>query len=210
MLDGTGALVAAHIGISLDVSGAALTAEGQLARVGAAVGAGQTGRLVYADLGEARGFRPGDFVTVRIEEPILEDAIVLPASALGPQGSVLVLAADDRLEEMPVDLLRRQDDSVILRAPGLAGREVVTERSPLLGAGIRIRPVRPETSLSWPASADDATLVNLTPERRTQLIAWVEKNTRMPAEAKARVLAQLAQDRVPLPVIERLEQRMGG
>jgi hypothetical protein len=32
----------------------------------------------------------------------------------------------------------------------------------------------------------------------------------MPAEAKARVLAQLSQDRVPARVVERLESRGGG
>ena len=32
----------------------------------------------------------------------------------------------------------------------------------------------------------------------------------MPAEAKARVLAQLQQDRVPARVVARIEERMGG
>ncbi|HEX9857970.1 MAG TPA: HlyD family efflux transporter periplasmic adaptor subunit, partial [Paracoccaceae bacterium] len=144
LIDAAGRLVAAPVVISLDVSEVEIAARGRLARVGAAVGTGQTGRLVYAALDAAPGFRPGDFVTVRIEEPALADVIVLPATALGPQGSVLVLAAGDRLEELPVEVLRRQEDAVILRAPALAGREVVTDRSPLLGAGIRIRPVRPE------------------------------------------------------------------
>lgn len=210
LLDDAGALIAARITISLDVADTPIAAEGQLARVAAAVGVGQSGRLVYGALGEARGFRPGDFVTVRIEEPVLEDAIVLPATALGPQGSVLMLAADDRLEEVPVDLLRRQENSVILRAPALAGREVVSEQSPLLGAGIRIRPVRPQSALEAEDTPEALGLVVLTAERRAELVAWVEGNTRMPAEAKARVLAQLAQDSVPAQVIARLEQRMGG
>jgi hypothetical protein len=52
--------------------------------------------------------------------------------------------------------------------------------------------------------------VALTPERRAALIAFVEGNDRMPAEAKTRILAQLAEDQVPTRVIERLESRMGG
>ena len=38
----------------------------------------------------------------------------------------------------------------------------------------------------------------------------IANTNRMPEDAKKRVLAQLQQDRVPLQVIERLEQRMGG
>lgn len=212
LIDAAGRLTSAPVVISLDVTEAEIAAHGRLARVGAAVGAGQTGRLVYASLDAAPGFRPGDFVTVRIEEPALTDVFVLPATALGPQGSVLALAADDRLEELQVEVLRRQEDAVILRAPALAGREVVTDRSPLLGAGIRVRPVRPEGSAGEAAlvAPEPEALVELTDERRARLVAFVEGNSRMPAEAKARVLAQLAQDLVPAQVIERLEQRMGG
>lgn len=204
LIDPAGQLVPAPIRVALDATG--VVAQGRLVRVAAAVAAGQTGRLVYAALDQARGFRPGDFVTVRIDEPALEGVIVLPATALGPRGTVLVLASGDRLEELAVDLLRRQDDQVIVRAAGLAGREVVAERSPLLGAGIRIRPVRPEAAAGLAAPA----LVALSPARRAALVALVEANAQMPAEAKARVLDQLAQERVPAPLIARLETRMGG
>ncbi|HEX9856978.1 MAG TPA: efflux transporter periplasmic adaptor subunit, partial [Paracoccaceae bacterium] len=60
------------------------------------------------------------------------------------------------------------------------------------------------------AAPEPEALVELSDERRARLVAFVEGNSRMPAEAKARVLAQLAQDLVPAQVIERLEQRMGG
>lgn len=204
LIDGAGQLVPAPVRVALDAAG--VVAKGRLVRVAAAVAAGQTGRLVYGALDAAPGFRPGDFVTVRIDEPALEGVIVLPATALGPRGTVLVLAADDRLEELAVDLLRRQDDQVIVRAAGLAGREVVAERSPLLGAGIRIRPVRPEAAAASFAPA----LVALSPERRAALVARVMANAQMPAEVRARVLDQLAQERVPAPLIARLETRMGG
>lgn len=211
LLDAEGRLISAPVEIALDVLGAEVKASGRLSRVGAAVGAGQTGRLVYAALDGARGFRPGDFVTVRIAEPELQDVFVLPATAIDATPSVLALGAEDRLERVAVELLRRQDDDVILRAPGLAGREIVTERSPLLGAGIKVRPIRPEAAAgAEAAAADEPELVELTPERRAALIAFVEGNTRMPQEAKARVLAQLAQDRVPAQVVARIEERMGG
>lgn len=51
--------------------------------------------------------------------------------------------------------------------------------------------------------------VVLEAERRSKLIAFVEGNTRMPADAKERVLAQLQEEEVPAALVERLESRMG-
>lgn len=220
LIDADGALLPAAVQVSLDVQGAQITTEGRLTRVGAAVGEGQSGRLVYADLAAPRGFRPGDFVTVRVAEPPLADVVVLPATAVGPDGTLLVLGPDDRLEAVRAEVLRRQDNSVIVAAAGIAGREVVTERTPLLGAGIKVRPIRPEASGAHTAAPETPAaqaalpetpaLVELTPERRAELIAVVEASAGMPAEAKARTLDQLAQDRVPARLIARLEQRTGG
>lgn len=208
LLDNEGRLIAAPVQVALDVLGAEVTAAGRVSRVSAAVGAGQTGRLVYADIAGARGFRPGDFVTARIDEPMLSDVIVLPATAVDALPSVLVLGPDDRLEQVLVEVLRRQGNEMIVRAAGLAGREVVLERSPLLGVGIKVRPIRPQgAEAKAPAEPE---MVELTPERRAQLIAFVEGNERMPKDAKARVLAQLAEDRVPAQVVARIEERMGG
>jgi hypothetical protein len=210
LIDDRGQLIKAPITAGLEVSGADLLATGTLARVSAAVGEGQTGRLVFATLTSAPGFRPGDFVTIRIEEPSLPAVVDLPSSALGANGTVLALGADDRLEELPARLLRRQDDRIFLAADGIAGRDIVTQRSPLLGAGIKVKPVRPAINGATDPTPAPAAMVALTPERRAKLVAFVEGNTRMPAEAKTRILAQLAEDEVPAQVVERLEQRMGG
>ncbi|GAA0295830.1 efflux RND transporter periplasmic adaptor subunit [Rhodovulum strictum] len=206
LLDQGGALRPAPVTAVLDVFGADLTATGQLIRESGAVAQGQAGRLLFASLENAPGFRPGDFVTVHLEEPPLERVARLPATALDAAAQVLVLGEDDRLEAVQVELLRRQGDDVIVRAAGLAGREVVAERTPLLGAGIRVRPLRPGAE----AAGDAPETVELSPERRAALIAFVESNPMMPDEAKARVRAQLEQDRVPVRVVERLESRMGG
>jgi multidrug resistance efflux pump len=209
LVEADGTLRPVPVEVTLDVAGTAITATGRLTRAAAAVGAGQSGRQVFAALDTAGGFRPGDFVTLTIREPDLPDAVVLPATAHGADGLVLVLGPEDRLESIEVTLLRRMGDEVVVTAPGLDGREVVQERSPLLGAGIKVRPVRAEGT----APADQAVapeMIDLTPERRADLIARVQANTRMPAEAKARVLAQLAEDRVPARVVQRLEERSGG
>lgn len=194
--------------VALDVGGATIAATGRLTRAAAAVGEGQTGRQVFAALDAPAGFRPGDFVTLSIAEPPLPDAVVLPASVLGADGTVLALGDDDRLEVIPATLLRREGDRVILSAAGIAGRDIVRERSPLLGAGIRVKPVRDAVADTAPAGLPD--LIELTPQRRAELVALVQGNDRMPADAKARVLDQLAQDRVPARMVERLESRGGG
>ncbi|RGP36742.1 efflux RND transporter periplasmic adaptor subunit [Pseudotabrizicola alkalilacus] len=209
LLDDQGSLINAPVSVSLDVLGTEIAAQGRVERVGAAVGEGATGRLVYASLTGARGFRPGDFVTVAISEPEVADVALLPASAVDSRGGVLLVGDGDRLEAQVVPVLRRQGDDVIVDARGIAGREVVVERSPLLGAGIRINPMRPGAAATTPEPALTETVV-LTPERRAGLIAMVEANSRMPEEAKARVLEQLAQDQVPAQVVARLENRMGG
>ncbi|NKB29169.1 MAG: HlyD family efflux transporter periplasmic adaptor subunit [Rhodobacteraceae bacterium] len=202
-----GRLRRAEVAVSLDVAGVDLIATGQISRENAAVGDGQTGRLLFAELAQTGGFRPGDFVTVRVEEPPLRGVAQLPASAVDAAGTVLALGAEDRLEAVEATVLRRQGDDVLVRARALAGREVVAERSPLLGAGIKIRPIREGASTEAPEAP---AMVELSDERRAKLIAFVEANKRMPAEAKQRVLAQLSEPSVPARVVERIESRMGG
>ncbi|MCX7645648.1 MAG: HlyD family efflux transporter periplasmic adaptor subunit [Rhodobacteraceae bacterium] len=207
LLDASGRLPPATIEAVLDVFGADLTARGAITRESGAVGEGQTGRVLFASLEDAAGFRPGDFVTVRITEPVLSGVARLPAAAIDGAGMVLALGPGDRLEAVPVRLLRRQGDEVIVEAGALAGREVVAERSPFLGAGIRVRPIRPGAAAAAPPEPE---MLELTPERRAALIAFVEASDQMPPEAKARVLDQLNAERVPAQVVARIESRMGG
>lgn len=178
---------------------------GRLDRAAVAVGEGQTGRMVYVALDPSLAadalLQPGDFVEVRIEEPPLTDVARLPALAVGRNGTLLALGEGERLQEIPVEVLRRQGDDVLVRVGALAGREVVLERSALLGEGIRIRPVRPGT---------DSGLVPLSEERRAELVALVEADALMPEAAKARLLDELKSGTIPAATLERLEGRTGG
>ena len=148
--------------------------------------------LVFAQIDAARGLKPGDFVTVSVEEPAIEQVVRLPATALDSSGTVLALSADERLEALPVRLERRQGDEVLVRGAELAGREVVAERSPLLGAGVKVRALREE---GIPAPEAPA-LVELTPERRAKLVAFIEGNKMMPADVRERILGQLQEPQV--------------
>ena len=143
LLDDDGRLMQAPVDVALDVSGVDLRATGQITREGATVGAGQTGRLLFARLDAAPGFRPGDFVTLRIDEPALQNVALVPATAVAPDQTVLVVDAEERLQSGRVELLRRQGDDVIIGVGDWAGAVIVAERSPLLGSGIKVRPITP-------------------------------------------------------------------
>ena len=204
LLDAAGKLINAPVAVTLDVSGVNLRADGQITREGAAVGAGQTGRLLFAKLDAAPGFRPGDFVTVRINEPALNRVAMVPATAVAADQTVLVVGEEDRLSSAQVTLLRRQGDNVIVTVGENAGATVVAERSPLLGAGIKVRPIRPGVVEEEP----EPEMITLDDERRAKLIAFVTDG-RMPDEVKARIIGQLEEDQVSSETVTRLERRMG-
>jgi membrane fusion protein (multidrug efflux system) len=206
LLDDTGALALAPVTVTLDVAGIDLTAQGIIERDSAGAGDGQTGRLIFSRLVAAPSFKPGDFVTVSVQEPALADVIRLPSSSVSAAGEVLVIGEGDRLQSMSVVVLRRQSDDVLVRAPEVVGREVVVTRSPLLGAGIAVRPLRGAESQTM----DEQAMLELTEERRARLVAFVQANERMPADAKARILGQLEKPQVPVQMVERIESRMGG
>ena len=207
LLDDAGALLRAPVQVTLDVAGIDLQATGTISRASVEAGEAQTGRLVFARLDGPRGFKPGDFVTVKVEEPELQNVIRLPSSALGADDTVLVLGEGNRLETVSVTVLRRQGDTILVRGDGLESREVVEARSPLLGAGIAVTPLRIGREEAAPAVPE---MLELSAERRARLVAFVEANDRMPQEAKARVLAQLAEPQVPAQMVARIESRMGG
>ncbi len=217
--------------VTLDVMGTEVYSTGRMSRVSAAVGEAMTGRLIYVSLDAPRGFRPGDFVALQVTEPAVAQVARLPATAVDASGEILVLGDDDRLRAARVEVVRRQGQDVLVRAPDLAGARVVAERGPNLGPGIRVRPLAPEADAATvgspaiarmsseaerrpgagPAAGNDAGgMVVLDAERRARLVAFVEADTRMPPEARARVLSQLAADQVPAGVIARIESRIGG
>lgn len=213
LIDAEGALMDADLSATLEAFGIDLVAQGRVSRAGAMVGEGQTGRLVFAQLDNAQGLKPGDFVTVSVQEPPLERVVRLPSAALAADGTVLVLGEDDRLEALAVTMLRRQGDDILVRGAGLEGREVVAKRAPVLGAGIKVRPVRQGANASNASDAtsdDSASLLELSDDRRARLVAFVRNNPTMPESVKARLIGELEQKQVPARMVQRLETRMGG
>lgn len=194
-------------------------ASGTITRESAIVEAGQTGRLLYARLEnqDTALFKPGDFVTVNVTEPMLSDVAEIPNTAVDAGQMVLVLNDQNRLESKDVIVLRRQGNSVIIKAPDLVGLQIVSERTPLLGDGILVSPRDPNAPTERPArpttpeaaQTTNAKDITLTDDRRAKLIAAVEANRRMPDEAKTRILNALQNETVPAQMVERIESRMG-
>lgn len=206
LLDDTGRLPLAEITATLDVMGEDLTATGVISRESAIVGEGETGRRIYARLDAPRGLKPGDFVTVRVREAEMSNVVKLPATAMDTQQRVMAVDANNRLEAIPIQLLRRQGDEILVAGGAIAGRQVVTRLTPLLGPGIQVKPLV-AGDISAPAAPE---MVALDENTRARLIAAIVANDRMPAEAKTRVLELLAQPEVPARLLERLKSRMGG
>lgn len=206
LLDDDGQLIRADVVAMLDATGVDLEARGTISRASAAAGEGATGRLIFAALNTSAGFKTGDFVTVQVQEPLLRNVVRLPASAVDAAQEVLVLGEENRLEVVTVEVLRRQGDEVLVQGP-IEGRQVVRERSPLLGAGIAVKPI---DRTAPPAAQAPPEMLELSEERRARLVAFVEANNGMPQEAKERVLARLSEQKVPAQMVARLESRMGG
>jgi len=183
---------------------------GQIDRVGAAVGAGQTGRELFARLGAgaAEILRPGDFVTVEIQEPILRNVAVIPAKAASASGEVLLVGDKNRLVAAKVEILRKQGDTLVVRADALAGRSLVQARAPQLGAGILIEPR--QAGMPLLERAVERETVEVSDELRQQMIAFVTANKRIPADRRRQVLEDLKQSKLPKAMVERITSRMGG
>ena len=78
------------------------------------------------------------------------------------------------------------------------------------GDGVLVKPLKPGEEGAKPEAPAEPENIALSEERRARLIAFVEANNRMPAQAKERVLGQLRQPEVPARVVQRIESRMGG
>ena len=206
LLDDNGDLLKAPVSIALTNTDQGLTADGVIIRDSASVAKGQTGRQVYAKLTKSVGFKPGDFVAVKVEEPTLNWVVALPATALDASNSVLLLGEGERLEEAQVKLMRRQGNEVIVRSRDLTGKEIVAQRTPVLGAGIKVKPIRSGEE----NNVAEVEMLELTEERRAKLISAIESNGYIPKSAKKRIIGQLTQPKVPADVVARIESRMGG
>ena len=211
LIDASGNLQAIPTFVKLDVFGTEISASGSVERSSATVGTGLTGRLLFSSLsnGNVSSFRSGDFVTVTLKEPTLNNVLELPSNALSGGNRILTLTDEDRLQEIEVSILRRNKNNVIIDATNVIGKEIVTNRTPLLGAGIKIKPIRLGGSKASSDAAPEPEKIALDEERRQKMISFIEGNGYIPKTAKKKIIKALSEAEVPVELIKRIESRMG-
>ncbi len=207
LVNDQGQLRPLEVKVALSLGDRSVEVNGTLDRDAPIVDSTQGGRVVYARLEPDTGtlVRPGDFVEVSVAEPSLSNVFSVPAAAVSENDRIFVLDADNRLDEISVNVIRRYGDTVVLsQAP--VGQRYVTARLPQLGSGIRVKVRGADKAASGGAAPSE--FVELDPERRAKLIAFVEKNTRMPKDRRERILQNLAKPQVKRSMVERIEARM--
>ena len=199
-----------HIAVAAWSSAAnGLTARGSLpggfGTQTAAVAAGETGRELFAHVQNAASLniQPGDFVSVAVREPILENVLKIPSSAASTNGEVLVVNAENRLEEATVEILRNTGNDLIVRANSIEGRKLVIARAPQLGEGIRVNPRAPGGAI-----IEEKKMITLDPVRRDKILVMLRNNKRMPEPVRNRLIKQFEKGEVLEEVLVRIESRM--
>ena len=212
VIDKDGKLLNLDITAYLKLSNKDIPFIGKIERINPEIMNIGSGRKLFAsiNLGENKTLRPGDFVVLEIKEPSLKNITVLPSSAVTIDGKIFILEEDNRLKEIEVTILRRQGNEVIVSgAP--TDKEYVMQRSPQLGNGLKIKPLRKkdrEISNSVNLSKNNE-LVTISPEKQKKLINILDKLDRMPKSVKDRLYEEINSGKIKAKTLKRLEKNMG-
>ena len=211
VIDKDGKLLNLDITAYLKLSNNNIPFSGKIERINPEIMNIGSGRKLFAsiNIGENKTLRPGDFVVLEIKEPSLKNITVLPSSAVTIDGKIFILEEDNRLKEIEVTILRRQGNEVIVSgAP--TDKEYVMQRSPQLGNGLKIKPLRKkdrEISNSVNLSKNNE-LVTISPEKQKKLINILDKLDRMPKSVKDRLYEQINSGKIKAKTLKRLEKNM--
>ena len=211
VIDKDGKLLNLDITAYLKFSNNDIPFSGKIERINPEIMNIGSGRKLFAsiNLGENKTLRPGDFVVLEIKEPSLKNITVLPSSAVTIDGKIFILEEDNRLKEIEVTILRRQGNEVIVSgAP--TDKEYVMQRSPQLGNGLKIKPLRKkdrEFSNSVNLSKNNE-LVTISPEKQKKLINILDKLDRMPKSVKDRLYEEINSGKIKAKTLKRLEKNM--
>lgn len=139
LLGADGQLLPLKATVSLRLGERVIETGAVLARIAAVTG-NEGGRTIYATvLSDGKtALRPGDFVSVAVEEPPLTDVAEIPARAATEDGRIYVIGEGNRLEETQVTILRRMADTLVVNDIPFGAR-IVAELRPQLGPGIKVQ-----------------------------------------------------------------------
>ena len=212
VIDKDGKLLNLDITAYLKLSNKNIPFSGKIERINPEIINIGSGRKLFAsiNLGENKTLRPGDFVVLEIKEPSLKNITVLPSSAVTIDGKIFILEEDNRLKEIEVTILRRQGNEVIVSgAP--TEKEYVMQRSPQLGNGLKIKPLRKkdrEISNSVNLSKNNEFVI-ISSEKQKKLINIVDKLDRMPKSVKDRLYEEINSGKIKAKTLKRLEKKTG-
>ncbi|PPR78699.1 MAG: hypothetical protein CFH06_00686, partial [Alphaproteobacteria bacterium MarineAlpha3_Bin5] len=82
--------------------------------------------------------RPGAFVEVRIPDRYYSDVILLPVTAVNENNSIYIIE-NQRLVEKGVDVIRRYNESVLLRGDFSEGDIAVSRIFPEISPGLKVK-----------------------------------------------------------------------
>lgn len=91
------------------------TFAGRVERVAAERNARSRFSQVFININNNQSLVPGTFVSVKLDGPVIEDAFMLPESAL-QVGQVFWIVKDDSIAEVPADILDRNDGQYLVKA----------------------------------------------------------------------------------------------
>ncbi len=126
-----------------------LTYDGQIERRAAEIDPASGGVVVYARVNRDTeteqpddALRPGAFVEISLADISYPDVITLPEQAL-VDGERIFTVIDDTLHSVSVELIRRINDQILVRADLPANTPVVTTPFATIGPGVKVRVVAP-------------------------------------------------------------------
>ncbi len=207
-----GKLQALEIIAKVEISDSILRFKGRIERVSPEISEAGSSRQIFASLylTDYNLLRPGDFLLVEVEEPEMKDVSVLPASAVTIDGRLFILSSDNRLQEVNVNILRRQGEIVVVSgAP--QGAEYVMQRSPQLGRGLKVKPLRASDLENDKAAQkeEEDKIVELDEAKKNELLDFLKSMDRMPQNVKDRLIKEVSGGNISVKTLRRLEKGMG-
>ena len=115
--------------------------DAMIERLGAEIDPSSGGIGIYARLiepGLHGPLRPGAFIEVSVPDNLYRNVFRLPETALHDDSMVYIIS-EDRLVSQQVDVLRRVEGDVLVRAQIQPGTSVVVTQFPEIGPGLKVR-----------------------------------------------------------------------
>lgn len=148
-----------------DIGPTPVQVNGTISRVGARIDTSQGGVEIFGtlDADQQTPIRPGIFVSVEMDGISYSNALEVPETAIY-EGDILYVEQDQRMKSVPVTILQREGDMVIIRADVAEGESIIVTRLAEAGDGVL---VKHEGAPDTPEKAGDSAAEPATPTADT-------------------------------------------